>query len=384
MNSFEIKSTLKRLAVTGSAIALMLSAGMSAAMAQNFVVGCVGSLTGPAASFDKSVVEGVEAAIKYWNDKGGYKGRKVELRVLDDESQPASAVTVYRRLTDDPDVRVIVGASPSPSLVAIKAVADELKTPTMGTATLQALADPPAKYFFRALPSADAYMTSLMKWVKARGYKSIAALNPSDVTGQREATVIKQLAEQMGIKLTAAETFTNTDTNFTAQLVNIRNSNPDFLYAGAIGGPTVLVYKQIKQLNLQMPVGIHSSAFNPAFYTGIGGKEQAEGVYTPMERGGLGSSATGTAGDLFKAASAILGHPATNLNTAGFDTALIVMNAVNKSDGSRDGIRDAIEATVDLPVIGGFVSYSPTNHHGKDERAVAVAQMVKGELTEAK
>ena len=362
----------------------MLAAGMSAAKAQNFVVGCVGSLSGPAASFDKSVVEGVEAAIKYWNDKGGYKGRKVELRVLDDESQPASAVTVYRRLTDDPDVRVIVGASPSPSLVAIKAVADELKTPTMGTATLQALADPPAKYFFRALPSADAYMTSLMKWVKARGYKSIAALNPSDVTGQREATVIKQLADQMGIKLTAAETFTNTDTNFTAQLVNIRNSNPDFLYAGAIGGPTVLVYKQIKQLNLQMPFGIHSSAFNPAFYTGIGGKEQAEGVYTPMERGGLGSSATGTAGELFKAASDILGHPATNLNTAGFDTALIVMNAVNKSDGSRDDIRDLIEATVDLPVIGGLVSYSPTNHHGKDERSVAVAQMVKGELVEAK
>jgi branched-chain amino acid transport system substrate-binding protein len=384
MNSLEVKLAAKRLAVASGAIAWMLSAGMSAAMAQNFVVGCVGSLTGPAASFDKSVVEGVEAAIKYWNDKGGYKGRKVELRVLDDESQPASAVTVYRRLTDDPDVRVIVGASPSPSLVAIKAVADELKTPTMGTATLQALADPPARYFFRALPSADAYMTSLMKWVKARGYKSIAALNPSDVTGQREATVIKQLADQMGIKLTATETFTNTDTNFTAQLVNIRNSNPDFLYAGAIGGPTVLVYKQIKQLNLQMPVGIHSSAFNPAFYTGIGGKEQAEGVYTPMERGGLGSSATGPAGELFKAASDILGHPATNLNTAGFDTALIVMNAVNKTDGSRDAIRDAIEATIDLPVIGGFVAYSATNHHGKDERSVAVAQMAKGELVEAK
>ena len=41
-------------------------------------------MTGPAAAFDKPVVEGVEAAIKYWNDKGGYKGRKVELRLLDD------------------------------------------------------------------------------------------------------------------------------------------------------------------------------------------------------------------------------------------------------------------------------------------------------------
>jgi len=263
-------------------------------------------------------------------------------------------------------------------------VADEFKTTTIGTATLHALAEPPARYFFRALPSADAYMQALMNWVKARGYKSMAALNPSDVTGQREATVIKQLAGQMGITLTAAESYTNTDTNFTAQLVNIRNSNPDFLYAGAIGGPTVLVFKQIKQLNLKMPIGIHSSAFNQAFYTGIGGKEQAEGVYSPMERGGIGAAATGIAGELFKAASDNIGRPATNLNTAGFDTAYIIMQAVNKSDGTRENIRDVVESLADLQAIGGLVSYSPTNHHGKDERSVAIVQMVNGQLAEVK
>jgi branched-chain amino acid transport system substrate-binding protein len=384
MNSFAVARLGKGINGASLAVALALAAGTSVAMAQNFVVGAVGSLTGPAASFDKPVVEGVEAAIKYWNDKGGYKGRKVELRLLDDESQPATAVTIYRRLTDDPAVRTVVGASPSPSLVAIKSVADEFKTPTIGTATLEALANPPAKYFFRALPSSDAYMTALMNWVKTRGYKTIASLNPSDVTGQREAAIIKSQAAKLDITVTAAESYTNTDTNFTSQLVNIRNSNPDFLYVGAIGGPTVLVFKQIKQLNLKMPVGIHSSAFNQAFYTGIGGKEQAEGVYTPMERGGLGSTATGMPGELFKAASGNIGHPATNLNTAGFDTAIIIMHAVNNSDGTRDGIRDALESITDLQVIGGLVSYSAANHHGKDERSIAVSQMVNGQLIEAK
>ena len=61
MGSLETMPIVRRVAMTGSAVAWMLSAGMSAATAQNFVVGCVGSLTGPAASFDKSVVEGVEA-----------------------------------------------------------------------------------------------------------------------------------------------------------------------------------------------------------------------------------------------------------------------------------------------------------------------------------
>jgi branched-chain amino acid transport system substrate-binding protein len=373
----------RRAFAVGTALAISVTAGSSLASAEDFIVGGVGSLTGPAASFDIAVVDGVKAAIKYWNDQGGYKGRKIELRLFDDESQPPTAVTVYRRLTDDPAVKIVIAASPSSSLIAIKSVADEFKTPTTGSATLEALANPPAKYFFRTLPGADSYMRALMKWVKERGYKTLAALTPSDVTGQSEAAMIKKMADEMGIKL-IAESYNNTDTNFTAQLVNIRNANPDFFYAGVIGGPSVLVFKQIKQLNLQMPLGIHSSAFNEAFYNGIGGRDKAEGIYTPIERGALGATASGTSAEFYKAATQNLGHPATNLNTAGFDTGLIVMQAVNNSDGSRDGIRNAIEALNDLPVIGGVASYSPTNHYGKDERSIAVGQIVEGKFVEAK
>jgi branched-chain amino acid transport system substrate-binding protein len=369
---------------TAPLLALVLAMIATGAMADNLVIGAVGSLTGAAASFDKAVVDGVRASIKYWNDRGGYNGRQIELRLLDDESQPATAVTIYRRLTDDPAMKAVIAASPSASLVAIKAVADEFRTPTAGSATLEVLAKPPARYFFRTLPSSDAYMTALMNWVKARGYGSIATLNPSDVTGQREALVIRDYAAKAGIKLAAAESYNNSDTSFTAQLVNIRNARPGFVYAGVIGGPTVQIFKQIRQLRLTMPLALHSSAFNDTFYQSIGGKDQAEGVYTPIERGGIGSTAQGSSGDLFKAASDALGHTATNLNTAGFDTGLIMMNAVTKSDGSRDSIRDQLEATRDLQVIGGLVTYSADNHEGKDERSVAVGQLVNGSFVEAR
>jgi len=371
----------RRLTLAASVVVgTVVAAGL--AKAEDFVVGGVGSMTGPAASFDIAVVDGVKAAIAYWNELGGYKGRKVEFRLYDDESQPPTAVTVYRRLTDDPQVNVVVGASPSSSLIAIKAIVDELKTPTLGSATAHALAEPPAKFFFKTLPSTNAYMAGLMGWVKAKGFKKIASLNSSDVTGQLEAAELKRLADEAGIELTT-ETYLNTDTNFTAQLVNIRNFNPEFLYAGVIGGPSVLVFKQIKQLNLQMPLALHSSAFNEAFYTGIGGKDKAEGVYTPIERGALAAQATGISGELYAIATKHLGHPATNLNTAGFDTGIVLMHAVNNSDGTRDGIQAALEATTDLPVIGGFVSYGPDSRHGKGERSIAVGHLVNGAFIEA-
>ena len=372
-----------RCTVGASAFALATMVGGHAAMAQDYVIGVVASMSGPSASFVKSVVEGVEAAVKDWNDAGGHKGQKISLRILDDESVAATAVTVYRKLTDDPQIKVVIACSPAQSLVAIKAIADEFKTPTAGSATLDALGVPAAKYFFRTLPGTESYMRTMVTWAAKRGYKTIATLNPSSVTGQAEAALVKRLAEEAGLKVVAAERYNDSDTDFTAQLVNIRNARPDFFYSGAIGGPTVLIFKQIKQLRLTMPLAIHSSAFNPTFYSAIGGIEQAEGVYTPIERGGLGNALAGNAGEMYKRASAILGRPATNLNTAGWDTAMLVRAVLAKSDASRDSIRDAFEATKDLPVIGGVISYTPDNHGGKDERSIAVGQLVKGAFVEA-
>ena len=369
------------------AFAAALTSGIAlggAARADDLVIGSVGSLTGVAAAFDKAVVEGIQAYVKVWNDKGGFKGRHVELELLDDESNSSTAVTVYRKLVEDKRVNVIIAASPSQTLLAIKAIADDYGVPTIGSATVVQLAVPPSKYFVRSLPGTDAYMQTLVDWAKARGYKKIAILNPSDAAGQSEAGLIKEYAAKGGLEIVAAEKYNSTDTNFTAQLVNIRNAKPDFFYCGIIGGPSVTVYKQVKQLQLTMPIALHSSAFNPNFYSGIGGVQEAEGVYSPVERGGMAGTATGVSNDLFKEASAAMGHPATNLNTAGWDTAMAVAHAIGTSDGTRDGIRDALEKTKDLPVIGGVIFYGPGDRRGKDERSVGVGKLTDGHFVEAK
>lgn len=354
-----------------------------AARADDVTIGMIASMSGVAAAYDRAVVEGAEAYIKLWNDEGGFKGRHVVLDVLDDESVPTTAVNVYRKLVDDPRIRVIFAAAPGQTMLSIKAISDDYKVPAIGSSTTVQLAKPVAKYFFRSLPGTDAYMDALIAWAKKRGYKKVATLNPIDSGGQGEAYEFKRAAAANGLTVVAAETYSNTDTNFTAQLVNVRNAKPDFFYLGTIGGPTVTIFKQVKQLHLEMPIGIHSSAFNPNFFNGIGGRDKAEGVYTPVERGGLGSSAPGLAGKLYADASRLLGHPATNLNTAGWDTAMLIRHAYETSDGTRNGMRDAIENTKDLPVIGGFIAYTPTDHGGKDARDVVVAQWHDGHFVDA-
>jgi branched-chain amino acid transport system substrate-binding protein len=365
--------------------AVLLATGLApAARAEDLVIGGIGSMTGVAASFDRAVVEGIQAYIKVWNMQGGFKGRHVNLQLLDDESNAATAVTVYRKLVEDKSVGIIIAASPSQTLLAIKAIADDYRVPTIGSATVVQLAVPPAKYFFRSLPGTDAYMLTLVNWVKAHGWMKLAILNPSSAAGQSEAELLKKDAAAAGVQIVAAERYNDTDTNFTAQLVNIRNARPDFFYCGIIGGPSVTIFKQVKQLHLTMPIALHSSAFNPNFYRGIGGVKEADGVYSPVERGGMAGSASGLVAKLYKEASDAMGHPATNLNTAGWDTAMIVAHAIATSNDTRQGILVALENTKDLPVIGGLVSYGPSDRRGKDERSVGIGRLTDGHFVEAK
>ena len=61
-------------------------------------------------------------------------------------------------------------------------------------------------------------------------------------------------------------------------------------------------------------------------------------------------------------------------NVFGFDVGLITAAAVTQSDGSRQGIRDALEKLKDLPAINGPVTYTTQDHTGQDSRSITLGQ----------
>ena len=65
-------------------------------------------------------------------------------------------------------------------------------------------------------------------------------------------------------------------------------------------------------------------------------------------------------------------------NVFGFDVGLITAAAVTQSDGTRQGIRDALEKLKDLPAINGPVTYTPQDHTGQDARPSRSASWQNG------
>ena len=373
------KGRFTRRTIMRAAPAAALLPGVSAvAQAADYNIGALSSLTGPAAAFGKDYHDGFLAYVKDWNARGGFKGRKIVLSSLDDETNPVNAVNAFRRIASDAKTQVIWMALGSQTALGIKAIAKEFKVPVVSGGGVDELGRPPDPWFFKIAPGASDFVKGMIEWAKAKGVKTMATLNDAGAYGQSEQKAIKELTEKAGIKLVAAESFALADTNFNAQLVKIRNAKPEVFYNGATGNPAILIFKQYKQLGINIEMVVSLASVTGAFFQGIGGREAAEGILCIIPLGALAADVGGPIAEMHKAASAALGKPAILFHTLGWDTGTITEAALKDTDGSRQAVRDALEKLKDLPTINGPVTYTPTDHIGHDTRGLVLARYKAG------
>jgi branched-chain amino acid transport system substrate-binding protein len=357
-----------------TAVATVGSIGARAQGNPDLKIGVVASLTGPNAAFGRDYAEGLTAYVKAWNGRGGHKGRKIALDTLDDETNPVNAINAFRKHASDPATSVIWCAVGSQTALGIKALASEFKVPVVSGGGIDELGIPADPWFFKVSQGQSDLTAAFMVALKRRQVKTLATLNATDATGQSDARKVREMAGPAGIKIVAAESFATTDTNFNVQLVHVRNSKADLFWNQASGGPAILVFKQVKQLQIEMPMVVSFAAVNNAFFQGIGGPEQAEGIMAIIPYGVLAADDSGPVGAMYKEASAALGKPAGLFQTIGWDTAIVTEDAANRSNGSREGIRTALDEVKDLPAINGPFTFSPQNHIGQDIRGLVLAR----------
>src|SRR5690349_4702414 len=113
-----------RLATAAAALAVT-----TIASAADLKVGLSVSLSGPNSSLGVPYAKGMQAAVAY---KPEINGRKVQLVVLDDASDPSNAGRNARKLVEEEKVDILMGSSGVPATIAISQVGRESKTPMIG------------------------------------------------------------------------------------------------------------------------------------------------------------------------------------------------------------------------------------------------------------
>ena len=351
--------------------------------AGQFKIGAIASLSGPAAAFSKDWAEGFAAYAKDWTARGGYQGNGISMETLDDETKQVSAINAFRKLAADPEVRVVWIALASQTALAIKAISDEFKVPVISGGGVDSLGKPASPWFFKVAPGGSDYVKAVAQFAKRKGFKTVGGLHGTDAIGQADKKWLVEFCEAEGLKVVAQESFATSDTNFNAQLTNVRKAKPDIIYNGATGNSAILMYKQIKQLGIGTPMFLSQAAISRAFFEGIGGAGEAEGIYSVISVGALADSVGGDTTRIYGELTKALGRQPVLFHTFGWDTGIITEWAAQHSDGTRKGLRDALDTAKGVPAINGVFNFTPDNHIGQDTRGVVVARLQTGKFVKA-
>lgn len=130
-----MKFTKKKLALAiGGALITMsvLVSGCSTGSdkkADTIKIGVVAELTGNNATYGTSITNGIKLAVQQLNDTGGLLGKKIELVVADNKSEPAEAANAMSKLVNQDKAPVVMGLFASSSAIAASNVSEAAKVP---------------------------------------------------------------------------------------------------------------------------------------------------------------------------------------------------------------------------------------------------------------
>jgi branched-chain amino acid transport system substrate-binding protein len=120
---------IRRTCLVVIAIALMFGPGPTVEAQGPIRIGATLAQTGVYAALGQNQLRGYQLCVKHVNDKGGVLGRKLELVVYDDRSEPATGVPLYERLITQDKVDVILGPYSSPITEAVADVSEKYRKP---------------------------------------------------------------------------------------------------------------------------------------------------------------------------------------------------------------------------------------------------------------
>lgn len=242
-------------------------------------IGASLSLTGPYAKLGNYQREGYELCLDEANQRGGVLGRKVELVVYDDQSQPATGVRLYEKLITEDKVDAVMGPYSSPITEAAANVTEKYrKVMVSPLASTTSIFKKGRKYIFMVISPAEVYLEGLVEMAARRGLKTIAIVNEDTLFPKSSAIGTADLAKKHGMQVVLQEAYPKGNTDFSALLTKIRALNPDVIAAATYFDDAVAITRQMKELNLNPKMfGVTVGGDLPEFHDLL--KQNAEYIY---------------------------------------------------------------------------------------------------------
>lgn len=260
---FRLASFLPALAALALSAAGLPSSA-SAADKSKIVIGATLPLTGAEARVGGFFKEGYDLAFEEVNKKGGLQvgGKKlpVELKLLDDTSQQATAVSLADRLVNSDRVDFLLGTYASHLVEAQSTVAEQNKVPYVnGGGAATKIFKRGFKYNFGLLAPVELLGTTLMQWIdeeqkagKLPKPAKIALIWENTAHGKDFRKGVSDFAQKSGgaYQIAVDESFELNAKDYGALLGNVKAANVDLFLVDAHLPDYITMHRQYVQAGL--------------------------------------------------------------------------------------------------------------------------------------
>jgi branched-chain amino acid transport system substrate-binding protein len=377
-----LRKTVTALAV--SALMTLGAAGQALA-GDSIKVGTFLAVTGPASFLGDPELKTLQMYIEHINTRGGIDGKQVELVHYDSGANPKKAVNFIKRLIKKDDVDVIVGGSASGETLAVMPEVEKEGVPFISLAGSVKIIDPVQKWTFKVPHTDRMAAAKIFEDMKKRGITKVALISGSGGFGKSGRGQTLELAPEYGMEIVADESYGAKDTDMTAQLTKIRDTDAQAILNFGFGTGPAIVTKNVRQLGIEVPLYQSHGVASKKFIELAG--DAAEGVRLP--------AAALLVADKLPASDpqrpVLLAYrnmfepvhgPVSTFGGHAYDGLMIALEAIDRANSTDKAmVRDEIEKTSGFIGTGGIFTMSATDHLGLGLDAFRMLEIKNGDWT---
>lgn len=238
-------------------------------------IGFFSVMSGPVSLSGTSAWDGLRLYIEEVNAAGGVHGRTIELvGPYDEACEPSQAVSAVKRLVSEDKVFAIFGGGCSGASLAALPTIKQSGIPTMiSVSTSPKFFEEPIPNLFRAGTVSDAIQAEAITDAAIATFEPDrpAELAVANEYGQGAAErIANRLEDVHGVDPVASETYEIGATDFSSQLLKLRQANPDLVFLYAYHQEAGRIVRQAKNLGVDVPMIGGSATATPLFADAAG------------------------------------------------------------------------------------------------------------------
>jgi branched-chain amino acid transport system substrate-binding protein len=363
------------LAVAAVAVVVLSVASAASGQARQPVeLAMISPLTGPLSFVGQDNRAGVLAAVREINRQGGVRGRRINVTIFDDASNPSQGVVHMQRIGSEDRYVGVIGSGFSSVGLAVAPIVAASRIPYISMASSAAQVTPAKPYYYMTTATSRLFAYSMAQQLRRLGIRRVALMADNGGFGQEGVRNVKELARAYGFEIVEEIIFPLTSTNFTAELTRVKNSNAQVLWLWNATTLAVTIAKEARQLGLSQRLVLTGGNASPLFL----------GPACPEANGALINTYIGPVARYVRRnhpsraialrVDRLLRKQGSTFNYDGYTAIRMFREAMLRSGFTRERINTALETRMrGFAGPGGVYFYSRVNHSGLQTRSMVVS-----------